>query len=318
MHIWLSFWLSLRDPVWLDSEASGFSLLLGCMTNESSWKGLAKEIVAGGVGGGLGQVVGHPADLVKARLQTSSSMYKGTIDCFLKTAKNEGAHGLFRGLGTPLCGSVLINALLFFSFEGSLRAFRDLRESKKQKPNYLEVALSGCIAGMAQTFIITPIDFIKCNLQVAGIRSNTNVGPVELAKTTLRESGIKGLYRGTLITTIREAPSYGLYFGCYNIVKDYMSPGDSPVSGYVNFISGGIAGVIAWGASYPFDTVKTVIQTLPSDAPRKHFEIMLQMKRIYKEGNLFRGLTTTLIRAWYVNAFIFWGYEQCLLRMNGI
>lgn len=38
-----------------------------------------------------------PADVVKTRLMNQSGVYKGSIDCFVKTAQTEGVRGLYKG-----------------------------------------------------------------------------------------------------------------------------------------------------------------------------------------------------------------------------
>jgi solute carrier family 25 uncoupling protein 27 len=38
-----------------------------------------------------------PADVVKTRLMNESGVYKGSIDCFVKTAQSEGIRGLYKG-----------------------------------------------------------------------------------------------------------------------------------------------------------------------------------------------------------------------------
>jgi solute carrier family 25 uncoupling protein 27 len=38
-----------------------------------------------------------PADVVKTRLMNQSGVYKGSIDCFVKTAQTEGLRGLYKG-----------------------------------------------------------------------------------------------------------------------------------------------------------------------------------------------------------------------------
>ena len=68
-------------------------------------------------------------------------------------------------------------------------------------------------------------------------------------------------------------------------------------------------GVTVWLLSYPFDTIKTIIQ---SDTYKlKQYDVF---KKIIKEGGyhrLFRGLYPTLIRAFNTNGIIFYINELC-------
>ena len=54
-----------------------------------------KDIVAGSFAGVVQVLSGQPFDLVKVRLQTSSS-YNGTIDCVKKIYQNEGIAAFYK------------------------------------------------------------------------------------------------------------------------------------------------------------------------------------------------------------------------------
>lgn len=43
-------------------------------------------------------------------------------------------------------------------------------------------------------------------------------GPYDVLRKTFKTSGIRGCYRGLLITLIRETPAFGLYFASYDIL----------------------------------------------------------------------------------------------------
>ncbi len=64
-----------------------------------------------------------------------------------------------------------------------------------------------------------------------------------------------------------------------------------------------------------FDCIKSVIQTLPDDAPREHYRmkyIATENYRKFGASFFFRGLGTTLVRAVPVNAVTFLIYEETL------
>ena len=61
-----------------------------------------KNIVSGTFSGIAVCLVGHPFDTLKVRLQTQPvdrPVYKGLLDCFVKTMKWEGIGGLYKGVG---------------------------------------------------------------------------------------------------------------------------------------------------------------------------------------------------------------------------
>ena len=80
-----------------------------------------KELLAGGVAGTLGIVVGLPFDLVKVRMQVQPDRYKSGIDCFLRSVKKDGFTSLYRGMMAPVVSQMPINAVLFAAEEAATR-----------------------------------------------------------------------------------------------------------------------------------------------------------------------------------------------------
>ncbi|KAK3602883.1 hypothetical protein CHS0354_018745 [Potamilus streckersoni] len=66
------------------------------------------KIVNGGIAGIVGVTCVFPIDLVKTRLQNQQPgpngqvMYKNLADCAVKTFRNEGFFGMYRGSGVNL------------------------------------------------------------------------------------------------------------------------------------------------------------------------------------------------------------------------
>ena len=75
----------------------------GAVSSEHSFfRRTIKNLVSGTVSGIAVCLVGHPFDTLKVRLQTQPvdrPVYKGLLDCFVKTMKWEGIGGLYKGVG---------------------------------------------------------------------------------------------------------------------------------------------------------------------------------------------------------------------------
>jgi solute carrier family 25 carnitine/acylcarnitine transporter 20/29 len=58
--------------------------------------------------------------------------------------------------------------------------------------------MCGGLAGFAESFMCTPVDLVKCRLQMQkeGHGLGYYKGPIDVLKKVFREEGIKGLYRG--------------------------------------------------------------------------------------------------------------------------
>jgi hypothetical protein len=87
---------------------------------QSAW---CDTMVAGAVAGGIGSYVTNPLDVLKTRLQTDSSLYKGSIVmCARATMKEGGAMAFLRGSVPRLLHKIPANGafFLFYEFFGRL------------------------------------------------------------------------------------------------------------------------------------------------------------------------------------------------------
>lgn len=85
---------------------------------------LATMLVSGGLAGVASWVCCYPLDVVKSRLQAqtpSSPRYRGVVDCFRKSVREEGFPVLWRGLGTAVARAFVVNGAIFSAYELALR-----------------------------------------------------------------------------------------------------------------------------------------------------------------------------------------------------
>lgn len=131
--------------------------------------------------------------------------------------------------------------------------------------------LSGLCSGILTSFIICPIELYKIRTQ------------------SLKKINIS-IFTGFKNTLIRESIGSSMYFGVYNSCRDK----DISVFG-----SGGLAGIISCFLCYPFDTIKTRIQS-------GEFNTTIDA---FKYGNLYKGLKVSLLRAFIINSSSFCIYN---------
>jgi hypothetical protein len=187
----------------------------------------------------------------------------------------------------------------------------------------LQLSLAGAGAGCVASFVLTPVELVKCRLQVqnsmvSGFRVYN--GPIDVIVQTIKTEGIaRGLYRGHASTLLREIPGNFVWYGTYEGVCKLMIPegGTKADLGLSEHLLGGaLAGVGYWTAFYPADTVKSLIQVHP-DHSGKGFVDMFRYV-FEKEGvrGLYRGWAVTAARAAPAHATIFAVYEQSLKLMS--
>ena len=144
---------------------------------------------------------------------------------------------------------------------------------------YYSPFVAGCIAGTLSSVIICPTEYIKCNQQVHSMRWQ------ELVR--------QNIFRGMSTTLLRDSVGFGIYFSAYHWLQ---KRNNNPL------LNGGVAGVLSWTYSYPIDTVKTRHQTT------KESLVDIIKKMDWRGG--FRGMKWMLLRAFMVNAGIFWIFEN--------
>lgn len=79
-------------------------------------------------------------------------------------------------------------------------------------------AIAGMFASSVGKTLLHPIDTVKAKLQVNYIEKPSIQATI---KTTIKNDGIFGLYRGLPICVIGGIPAAALYFGSYEFFKTH-------------------------------------------------------------------------------------------------
>ncbi|XP_077985815.1 mitochondrial carnitine/acylcarnitine carrier protein-like [Glandiceps talaboti] len=288
----------------------------------------AKNVLAGGFGGICLVITGHPLDTIKVRLQTQpvpapgqSPMFKGAFDCALKTVRNEGFLGLYKGMATPLLTVSPMFSICFFGFGVG-------KKIQQKDPNealtYSQLFKAGMLAGVFTTVILAPAERIKCLLQIQQSHGTAiYTGPADCAKQLYREAGLfRGVYKGTLLTLLRDVPSTGLYFMVYEWLKKSLAPagkGPNELSVGSTLVAGGMAGVFNWLVAIPPDTLKSRLQTAPEGKyPNGMRSVFMDLVRNEGIRAMYKGMTPVLLRAFPANAACFLGFEVAMKFLNSV
>lgn len=276
------------------------------------------DLIAGGVAGSAGIVIGHPMDSIKVRLQMASGTSSSAAGAFQLT-------GLMRGIAAPFAMAAFVNASIFTTFGEASRFWDNYLQAVEVKTKG-EVAscrknsieknfVCGAATGVISSFLLAPTEHIKCRMQ-AGREVYTN--SLDVGRRIWEMRGISGLYRGLTATCLRQAPGFAVYFSCYDDIKHRLqkSLGESWAA---PILAGGTAGSLSWAVVYPMDLIKSRIQVLSLDTPKSERSMWNIARGIYQKGgwrSLYRGLGITVLRAFPVNAVIFPTYELTLAFLN--
>ncbi|KAG7508476.1 mitochondrial basic amino acids transporter-like [Solea senegalensis] len=279
------------------------------------------DFVAGCIGGAAGVLVGHPFDTVKVRLQIQSidkPLYRGTFHCFQSIIRQESAFGLYKGIGSPMMGLTFINAIVF-GVQGNT-----MRLLGHDTP--MNQFLAGAAAGALQSVLCCPMELAKTRMQMQG--TGEKKSSRRLYKNSLdclvriyKREGLVGVNRGMVTTLIRETPGFGVYFLAYDVLTRNIGcePNDRYMIPKLLF-AGGMAGIASWLSTYPVDVIKSRLQADGVGGVNQYSSIADCVRQsVRKEGYMVftRGLTSTLLRAFPVNAATFATVTLVLIYARG-
>ncbi|EGG20007.1 mitochondrial substrate carrier family protein [Cavenderia fasciculata] len=267
----------------------------------------AKDSIAGTIAGAACLFTGHPFDTIRVRLQTSRAPL-GIMECLRNTVQKEGAMALYKGVTSPLVGMMFETAVLFVGY-GQMK---NLLQKDPNIPLTLpQCSLAGAGAGICASFVLTPVELIKCRLQIQTTGPQKYKGSFDCLVQVMKESGLRGLYRGLGPTLAREIPGNMAFFGVYEGLKRHFrkTTGQEDLPLRYLIVSGGIGGIAYWSIFYPADVAKSSIQVSEGAVSPT---LLSTLKNIYRADGikgLYRGYIPTVLRAFPANAAMFSVYE---------
>ncbi|ORX90212.1 mitochondrial carrier [Basidiobolus meristosporus CBS 931.73] len=226
------------------------------------------KLVNGAIAGVVGTLIIYPLDMVKTRLQSQKAdafgklRYQGGVHCFKTIVQAEGARGLYRGLVPNLIGITPEKAIKL-AVNDYAREY--LAKQSHTDPDHLPIHLgmmAGATAGFCQVIATNPMEIVKIQMQVAGADLKPGQ-PRPTALQVVQRLGLRGVYKGTPATLLRDVPFSVLFFPSHAYLKSVCADTNGNVSFQAVFASGIVAGVFASGAVTPADVIKTRLQMAP-------------------------------------------------------
>lgn len=126
-------------------------------------------MIAGGIGGGMGDSIMHSIDTVKTRQQgVALPKYRSMHSAYLTILRQEGIRkGLYGGFIPAMIGSLPGNTLFFGTYESSKRTF-----IRWNVPETFSHLAAGLLGDLAASIIYVPSEVLKARLQLQGRYNN--------------------------------------------------------------------------------------------------------------------------------------------------
>mmetsp|Transcript_2687 Transcript_2687/g.2833 ORF Transcript_2687/g.2833 Transcript_2687/m.2833 type:complete len:298 (+) Transcript_2687:58-951(+) len=276
-----------------------------------------KDFLAGTVGGVAQVFSGQPFDIVKVRLQSQSKtnpQYKNMVDCAKQILAKEGVTGFYKGTLPPLMGVSACVSIQFSVMEGMKRFLHNMHQSNLTTRDFF---ISGAAAGIANATVSIPVEHLRIRMQVQSGPVVAYTSSVDAFKKIYAEFGLRGLYKGAVPALYRESIGYGFYFGMYEVIsRAMMKPGETSADLSVAklLLAGGLGGTCMWAVTFPFDTMKTRLQTDAFKNGQYNGIKDCARKILTHEGvaGFFPGFAVCMLRSVPVNAATFAAFELAI------
>lgn len=155
---------------------------------------------------------------------------------------------------------------------------------------------------------MTPTDLIK--IQMQNDRSKFN-SLFKVGGDIYKDKGIKGLYKGFFATLNRDFYSYGAYFYVYFALTEHWERNNN-LTEFKKFFAGGLGGIISWLICYPFDPIKTLIQTTYGEKTMTQMEAIRYIREKHGLIGFMRGINSVLVMSFFRHGVIFYTNDLCL------
>ncbi|KAJ2809367.1 mitochondrial aspartate-glutamate transporter agc1 [Coemansia guatemalensis] len=239
----------------------------------------------GAIAGVTGVSIIFPLDMVKTRLQNQKPVngklpYSGGLDCFRKIVRGEGVRGLYRGLVPNLAGVTPEKAIKLAVNDMMRQMLAQRAGTAPERLPVMEGAIAGATAGLCQVIATNPMEIVKIQMQVAATNNVAVSGggaaavggaPRVTAMGIVRELGVRGLYKGTAATLLRDVPFSLLFFPLQALFAQQINHklhGGNGKPSVLSVLSGSTAaGIIAAAFVTPADVIKTRLQSSSQPSP---------------------------------------------------
>jgi solute carrier family 25 carnitine/acylcarnitine transporter 20/29 len=273
------------------------------------------DLIAGWASGAVSIFCSQPIDTVLTRIQANQRLVQTkTVSTTKSLVGNYGITSLWRGSSAMIGAIPVQNALMMAGYGYGKRW------CENHEPNnvLLGVFIGGCCGGVAQSFLMSPVELIKVNQQVIG-RSLSSA--TALVASGMLERNVA--WRGLEATLLRDGIPHGVWFASYDWSKNYLEKmegtGENQNSAVISLSCGAFAAFTAWAVGYPFDIIKTKIQSADSHQGKT---VVQATKEILQESNgrplaaLYRGFGLKICKAVPASAVNFFVYESVAAKLR--
>ncbi|CCE87006.1 Piso0_005532 [Millerozyma farinosa CBS 7064] len=289
------------------------------------------DFLMGGVSAAVSKTAAAPIERVKLLIQNQDEMmkqgrlsrkYDGIVECFRRTAAEEGITSFWRG-NTANVIRYFPTQALNFAFKDKFKAMFGFKKDEGYWKWFAGNLASGGMAGATSLLFVYSLDYARTRLandakSAKGTGERQFNGLIDVYKKTLASDGIAGLYRGFGPSVVGIIVYRGLYFGLYDSLKPVVLVGPLEGSFIASFLLGWVVTTGASTASYPLDSVRRRMMMTSGQAVKYNGAFDCFKKVVATEGvaSLFKGCGANILRG-VASAGVISMYDQLQVILFG-
>ncbi|CAG8677805.1 2479_t:CDS:2 [Rhizophagus irregularis] len=248
------------------------------------------NIVDSSIAAVISRLCTHPLDTIRVRLQAnttntfSRSNGKLVNNLFIQLIRKTPIKSYYNGLA--IAASLGIPALSSYLFVYDKTKYFLSNRLNIKDTSALNYMASAAIAEICSGVFWTPMEVLKSKLQTCGTSNEMNrINTLQMSKLILENEGIKGFFRGYLLSLVVFIPHTMIYFVLYEKFKIWTKS-ERKLTNNDYLINSAAACSIAGSISNVLDIIKTRWQvSFSKETPLKI------MKNMYKNEGGLRAFT---------------------------
>ena len=202
----------LRQATYTTTRLGIYSSLYTTFSTNDGRPGLLTDLAIGMTAGGLGALVGTPADVVLIRMTMDGSLpvdqrrnYSGVINAFSRIHKEGGVRKLWKGATPTVARAMVLNAAQLTTYSQAKVKILESGLVRDGIPCYL---LASMCSGLLCSASVMPLDLAKTRLQsmrtVNGVPQYNGIADVIV--NVVRKEGLFALWKGFTPCYMRLGP----------------------------------------------------------------------------------------------------------------
>jgi len=208
----------LRQATYTTTRLGVYQNLEDRYTKKGNKPGFLAKLVMGFTAGGIGAVVGTPAEVALIRMTSDGRLpaaerrgYKNAIDALVRIWREEGVLTMWRGVKPTVVRAMILNMA---QLAGYSQAKQMLLKSGYFGDNMTAHFVASLISGFFSTLVSIPVDITKTRLQTMKMVDGKYpyTGTIDCGLKVIKNEGILALWKGFTPYFLRLGPHTILTF----------------------------------------------------------------------------------------------------------